>query len=112
VATSADRAVTVVAGPSGSIKDIRLTDQAMRRPPHALAAELMSTLRKAVAQAARRQAGIVEGALGDDMHLKDQVIETQAVADRRHDHRRARSHAEREVAAPLRRQPDQRGVTA
>ncbi|GLY55276.1 YbaB/EbfC family nucleoid-associated protein [Lentzea sp. NBRC 102530] len=78
VATSADRAVTVVAGPSGSIKDIRLTDQAMRRPPHALAAELMSTLQKAVAEAARRQAGIVEGALGDDMHLKDQVLETQA----------------------------------
>lgn len=78
VATSADRAVTVVAGPSGTIKDIRLTDQAMRRPPHVLAAELMSTLQKAVAEAARRQAGIVESALGDDMHLKDQVLETQA----------------------------------
>lgn len=78
VATSADRAVTVVAGPSGSIKDIRLTDLAMRRPPHALAAELMSTLQKAVAEAARRQAGIVESAIGDDMHLKDQVLETQA----------------------------------
>lgn len=78
VATSADRAVTVVAGPSGTIKDIRLTDQAMRRPPHVLAAELMSTLQKAVAEAARRQAGIVESALGDDMRLKDQVLETQA----------------------------------
>jgi DNA-binding protein YbaB len=78
VATSADRAVTVVAGPSGSIKDIRLTDQAMRRPPHALAAELMSTLQKAVAEAARRQAGIVEDAIGDDMKLSDQVLETQA----------------------------------
>lgn len=78
VATSPDRAVTVVAGPSGAIKDIRLTDQAMRRPPHALAAELMSILQKAVAEAARRQAGIVEDAIGDDMHLKDQVLETQA----------------------------------
>ena len=78
VATSPDRAVTVVAGPSGTIKDIRLTDQAMRRPPQALAAELMSTLQKAIAEAARRQAGIVEGALGDDMHLTDQVLETQA----------------------------------
>ncbi len=78
IATSADRAVTVVAGPSGSIKDIRLTDLAMRRPPQALAAELMSTLQKAVAEVARRQAGIVEGAMGDDMHLKDQVLETQA----------------------------------
>ncbi|MDQ2588570.1 YbaB/EbfC family nucleoid-associated protein [Saccharothrix yanglingensis] len=78
VATSPDRAVTVVAGPSGSIKDIRLTDHAMRRPPQALAAALMATLRQAVAEAARRQAGIVENALGDDMHLTDQVLETQA----------------------------------
>lgn len=78
VATSPDRAVTVVAGPSGSIKDIRLTDQAMRRPPQALAAALMATLRQAVAEAARRQAGIVENALGDDMRLTDQVLETQA----------------------------------
>ncbi|WP_090055399.1 YbaB/EbfC family nucleoid-associated protein [Lentzea fradiae] len=78
VATSADRAVTVVAGPSGTIKDIRLTDLAMRRPPHALAAELMSTLRKAVAEAARRQAGIVENAVGDDLKLSEQVLETQA----------------------------------
>lgn len=78
VATSADRAVTVVAGPSGAIKDIRLTDQAMRRPPQALAAELMSTLQQAVAEAARRQAGIVEGAIGTDMKLSEQVMETQA----------------------------------
>ncbi|MBB5806678.1 DNA-binding protein YbaB [Saccharothrix ecbatanensis] len=78
VATSPDRAVTVVAGPSGAIKDIRLTDQAMRRPPHALAGALMATLRQAVAEAARRQAGIVENALGDDMHLTDQILETQA----------------------------------
>lgn len=78
VATSADRSVTVVAGPSGAIKDIRFTDEALRNGPHALAAELMSTLHKAVAEAARRQAGIVEGALGDDMHLSDQVLETQA----------------------------------
>jgi DNA-binding protein YbaB len=78
VVTSADRAVTVVAGPSGSIKDIRLTDLAMRRPPQALAAELMTTLQRAVAEAARRQAGIVEGAIGDDMKLSDQVLETQS----------------------------------
>jgi DNA-binding protein YbaB len=78
VATSPDRAVTVVAGPSGAIKDIRLSDTAMRRPPHALAGAIMATLRQAVAEAARRQAGIVENALGDDLHLTDQVLETQA----------------------------------
>lgn len=78
VATSPDRSVTVVAGPSGSIKDIRLTDLAMRQSPQALSAALMSTVQRAVAEAARRQAGIVESALGDDMHLTDQVLETQA----------------------------------
>ncbi len=78
VATSPDRAVTVVAGPSGAIRDIRLTDQAMRRPPHALAGAIMGALRQAVAEAARRQAGIVENALGDDMKLTEQVLETQA----------------------------------
>ncbi|AXX32578.1 YbaB/EbfC family nucleoid-associated protein [Actinosynnema pretiosum subsp. pretiosum] len=81
-ATSADRSVTVVAGPSGAILDIRLTEQAVRKPAHALAGELMSTLRKAVAEAARRQAGIVDGALGeafgDDLDLTEQVLETQA----------------------------------
>lgn len=78
VATSPDRSVTVVAGPSGVIKDIRLTDLAMRRSPQALSAALMATVQRAVAEAARRQAGIVESALGDDMHLTDQVLETQA----------------------------------
>ncbi|MBP2334994.1 DNA-binding protein YbaB [Saccharothrix coeruleofusca] len=78
VAISPDRAVTVVAGPSGAIKDIRLADHAMRRPPQALASALMATLRQAVAEAARRQAAIVENALGDDMRLTDQVLETQA----------------------------------
>ncbi len=78
VATSADRAVTVVAGPSGSIKDIRLTDLAMRRPPQALASELMTMVQKALAEAARLQAGIVEGTFGNDMKLSEQVLETQA----------------------------------
>ncbi|NIH82696.1 YbaB/EbfC family nucleoid-associated protein [Amycolatopsis viridis] len=78
VATSPDRAVTVVAGPSGAIKDIRLTEQAMRRPAQALSTALMATLRQAVAEAARRQAGIVESAVGGEMNLTDQVLETQA----------------------------------
>lgn len=111
-ATSSDRAVTVVAGPSGSIKDIRLTDQAMRRSPHALAAELMSTLQKAVAEAARRQAGIVEGALGDDMHLTDQVLETQAqlFGMSKEDLRAATvEEAQPQVAAPMPPPPPQSG---
>jgi DNA-binding protein YbaB len=77
-ASSPDRAVTVVAGPGGTIKDIQFTPQALRQPPHALSAAVMSTLQRAVAEAARKQAGIVEGHLGGDMHLMDQVLQTQA----------------------------------
>lgn len=77
-ATSPDRAVTVVAGPSGSIKDIRITDAAMRQSAQALSSSLMATVRRAVALSARRQAGIVEQAFGDQLHLTDRVLETQA----------------------------------
>lgn len=77
-AVSPDRSVTVVAGPSGAIKDVRFTAAALRGTPEALSAALMSTLHRAVAEAARRQAAIVEDALGDDMNLTEQVLETQA----------------------------------
>ncbi|GAB3005641.1 YbaB/EbfC family nucleoid-associated protein [Amycolatopsis acidiphila] len=77
-ATSPDRSVTVVAGPGGAVKDIRFTDAALRQSAPALSAAVLATLRQAVAEAARRQAGIVEAHVGDDMHLMDQVLETQA----------------------------------
>ncbi|WP_026360391.1 YbaB/EbfC family nucleoid-associated protein [Amycolatopsis nigrescens] len=77
-AVSPDRAVTVVAGPGGSIKDIRFTEAALSRRPEALSAALMSTLQQAVAESARRQASLVEGHLGDGLHLVDQVLEAQS----------------------------------
>jgi hypothetical protein len=43
-----------------------------------LSAALMSTLRQAIAESARRQACIVEEHLGDDLNLVDQVLEAQA----------------------------------
>ncbi|GAB3486283.1 YbaB/EbfC family nucleoid-associated protein [Amycolatopsis cihanbeyliensis] len=78
VATSPDRSVTVVAGPGGSVKDIRLTDAALKQRPDALAQALMSTLHEAVAESARKQAGIVDTHMGDDLQLTEQVLETQA----------------------------------
>ncbi|PRX43931.1 YbaB/EbfC DNA-binding family protein [Prauserella shujinwangii] len=78
VATSPDRSITVVAGPGGSVKDIKLTEAALAQQPQALSSALLSTLQQAVAEAARKQAGIVEEHVGDDMHLTDQVLETQA----------------------------------
>jgi hypothetical protein len=66
-------------GPSsGSILDIRFTDDPLKQQPHALSAALMSTLRQAIAESARRQARIVEEHLGDDLNLVDQVPEAQA----------------------------------
>ncbi|GAA4540209.1 YbaB/EbfC family nucleoid-associated protein [Amycolatopsis samaneae] len=77
-ATSPDRGVTVVAGPGGAVLDVRFTEDALRQSPQALSAALMSTLRQAVGEAARRQVGIVEEHMGDDLGLTDQVLEAQA----------------------------------
>lgn len=77
-ATSSDRSITVVAGPGGSIKDIQFTEDALRQRPQALSSALLSTLQQAVAEAARKQAGVVEEQFGGDMNLTDQVIESQA----------------------------------
>jgi DNA-binding protein YbaB len=81
-AMSPDRSVTVVAGPAGAVKDIRLTPEAMRQQPQQLAATIMSTLQTAVADAARKQAGIVDAHMGGafNLNLQDQVLEAQAEA--------------------------------
>lgn len=75
--SNADRSVTVVAGPGGSIKDIQLTDRALAQQPQALSAALMSTIQQAVAEAARKQAGIVDEHV-EGLSITDQVLETQA----------------------------------
>jgi DNA-binding protein YbaB len=77
-ASSPDRAVTVIAGPGGSIKDIRFTEDALKQRPQALSAAVMATLQSAVAEAARKQAVIVEEHMGTETGLVDQVLETQA----------------------------------
>ena len=75
-ATSPDRAVTVLAGPGGSVRDIRFTEAAMQLGSQRLGAVVMSTLHEAIAEAARRQAAIVQEHVGGD--ALDQVLETQA----------------------------------
>lgn len=77
-ASSPDRSVTVIAGPGGAIKDIRLSAEALRQQPGTLSAEIMSTLQRAVAEVARKQAAIVDAHMGGELHLTDQVLETQA----------------------------------
>lgn len=77
-ACSPSRSVTVIAGPGGAIKDIKLSAEALRQQPGALSAEIMSTLHQAVAEVARKQAAIVERHLGDDLGLVERVLETQA----------------------------------
>lgn len=75
-ATSSDQAVTVVTGPGGAVLDVRFTEDALRLGPEQLGSVVMSTLRAAVADAARRQAGIVEEFAGGP--VLDQVLETQS----------------------------------
>jgi hypothetical protein len=66
--------------PGGAVLDVKFTEAALAKGPQALSATLLTTLREAVGEAARRQAVIVEENMGDDCGLVDQVLETQAVA--------------------------------
>ncbi len=77
-AASPDHAVTVVAGPGGAVTDVRVTEAAMRLTPEQLSATIMSTLRAAVADAARTQAAIVQDHVGEDADVLGQVLETQS----------------------------------
>ena len=77
-AQSPDRGVTVIAGPGGAVKDLKFTPQALQQGPSALAAATLSTMRTAVAAAARKQAAVVQEFVGDDMNVLDQVLQTQA----------------------------------
>ncbi len=79
-ASSPDGGVTVVTGPGGAVFDVKFTDAALAKGPQALSAALMTTLREAVGEAARRQVVLVQEHLGDELGLVDQVLETQAEA--------------------------------
>ena len=87
VTTSPDRSVRVVAGAGGTVLDLQLTPEAMRQQASTLAATIMTTLRTAVAEAVRRQAGIVDETVGDAFGLNtvDRVRQAQAEALRTSD---------------------------
>ncbi|MFI6094176.1 YbaB/EbfC family nucleoid-associated protein [Lentzea sp. NPDC051213] len=76
-AQSPDRSVTVVAGLSGSIKEIRFTEDAKRLSTTQLSQAVMATLQQAVAAAARQQAEIVQGHVGTDIPIAERVLKTQ-----------------------------------
>lgn len=77
-ATSADHTVTVMAGPGGSVLDVKLSEQALRAgSPQALASSIMSAIRLAVADAARQQAAVVQKYVGDRLDIVDRVMATQ-----------------------------------
>src|SRR5262245_60151256 len=71
-----DKSITVIAGPGGSVRDIRFTEEALQLGPEQLSTDLMTTLREAVADAARQQAAVVEEYAGGP--VLDQVLETQS----------------------------------
>jgi DNA-binding protein YbaB len=73
-ATSPDGVVSVVAGPGGEVRSITFGPQLRAVTPEALSATVMHTLAKARAEAAKQQAQVVRGGLGDT-ELLDRVIE-------------------------------------
>lgn len=74
---SPDRAVTVVAGLSGSVKEIRFTEDAKKLSPAQLSQSVMATLQQAVAAAARQQAEIVQSHVGTEIPIAERVLKTQ-----------------------------------
>ena len=74
--TSTDKAVTVIAGPGGSITDIRFTQDALRLSAIQLSSTVMSTVQQAVAAAARKQAEIVQEFVPEGDVL-ERVLRTQ-----------------------------------
>lgn len=99
--SSPDRAVTVVAGPGGSVQSVRVSDEALEGSAIQLSSAITTTIHEAIAAAARRQAAIVQDALGPQSNVLESVLETQAevfgmsVADLK-----AKLADERPVAAP------------
>ncbi|GGP57916.1 YbaB/EbfC family nucleoid-associated protein [Saccharothrix coeruleofusca] len=76
-AISPDRAVTVVAGPGGAVLDLQLGPEAQRMPPPALSRTIMSTIRTAVADSARRSAELVQQFAGDQIDIAARVNKVQ-----------------------------------
>jgi DNA-binding protein YbaB len=83
--TSPDRNVTVVAGPSGSIKDLRLTDDALRGSAQTLSRTVLTTLQSASVEAARRMAQIVQYYAGDQINIIERVAATQEMVFGKHE---------------------------
>lgn len=95
--TSPDGTVTVIAGAAGTVTDIRLAAGAMHLEAGRLSATIMTTLREAVAEAVRKQAGIVDEAFGDafGVNTAEQVRQAQAEASGTAEERPASQHQSR-----------------
>ncbi|MGP4015295.1 YbaB/EbfC family nucleoid-associated protein [Saccharopolyspora sp. 5N708] len=74
-ATSADRSVTVTASPGG-VTGIQFTQDALRQSPAQLSSTVLSTLQQAVAEAARKQAEIVQEYVPES-NVRERVLRTQ-----------------------------------
>ena len=77
---SPDGSVAVAAGAGGTVQDIRFSPQALALGPDGLRAAVMSTLRQAIAQAARQQAQLTQQVVGDDLDVVGRVRAAQAQA--------------------------------
>lgn len=76
---SDDRSVRVVVGPGGGVQDVHLSPEALRQQPSALSASILTTIRRAVADAAQQQAQIMSAGFGRD-DVADVVLANQARA--------------------------------
>lgn len=74
---SPDRAVTVTAGAGGGVKSVELRQEAMRMTNQKLGRLITETIQRAAADAAKRQAAIVQELAGERLDVVGQVFKAQ-----------------------------------
>ena len=72
--SSGDGAVRLTVGASGVLADLELSDRAAQLPPQQLAAQIMSTMRRAQGRLSARVADVMQASVGDDTETVNSVV--------------------------------------
>ena len=72
--SSGDGAVRLTVGASGVLADLELTDRAGQLPPEQLAAQIMSTMRRAQGRLSARVADVMQASVGEDTETVNSVV--------------------------------------
>lgn len=72
--SSGDGAVRLTVGASGVLTDLELSDRAGQLPPEQLAAQIMSTMRRAQGRLSAQVADVMQATVGEDTETVNSVV--------------------------------------